>query len=554
MTDFTQRQAAQKFVQKWLPRKGSKKGEYQAFWLELLHDVLGVPFVSDFINFAVPVTFWQSRTRYIDAVIPSTRVLIEHKSSHVDLDITSLQVGRSDRANGADSANGADGIDDADGSNGSKGAKSSKLSPLEHIQCCNAMLAVEQQAHYFVLCNFSKFVIVDCQHHEQTAVEIKLEDLAQECYRLRFLVESDNAIWQQRKHLNTLADTMLTGQQVAVFYRELLQQYIDPQSPESIRSLNKLCVRLIFCFYAEDAGWFATRHSCNDYLKDDPKYVRDDLMRLFAVLNTKIEERDPYINPDLQAFPYISGDLFREEKLEIPRFTSALVDLLLNEINLGFKWRELCPSQFAVLFAGTLDPETRRPWGVHYTAIEDIHKVIDPLFLDDLKSEFQDICKVISQVSRARQLASFQHKLASIKIFAPACGAGDFLTEAYLSLRRLENDVIRARLACASLGAEAANPILISSDHFYGLDSNDFAVTVARTALCIVENQILQETCDIVGHDIDFLPLRSYSNIVEAKAEANAVTPSWKQIFGTDAANDELTYIVGEPPFSRARE
>ncbi len=519
MTELEQRRAAKLFAQTWLTKEGYEKGETQLFWLELLHDVLGIDHPSELISFEVRVQLGDcygedsdGHLSYIDAVLPQTRVLIEQKSSFCDLN---KKIKQSDGA---------------------------KLSPLEQARRYDLHRPVSQHARYIVVCNFRRFEIYDCEQPNREPVVILLENLAQDFYRLRFLVSPDNVLSAEKKELSVQA-----GQYVSVMYTKLRDKYIDPDSPASLQSLNKLCVRLVFCLYAEDAGLFASRTQLREILqKVEPDLVREQMLSLFRVLNTKLDERDPYEQEDLLRFPFINGGLFHDDDIEIPRFDAEIVDLLLNKAGASFKWREISPTIFGAMFESTLNPETRRHGGMHYTSVENIHKVIDPLFLDALKQEFGEILSLKSEISRMRQLERFQQKLASLSFLDPACGSGNFLTEAYLSLRRLENDVIRARYSNnASLGAEVFNPIMVSIGQFYGIEVNDFAVSVARTALWIAENQMIQETCDIVGHEIEFFPLKSYPNIVEG----NALTMPWEQLI----PYKDLDFIIGNPPFSGAR-
>ena len=511
MTELEQRKAAKAFADKWLQKQGYEKGETHAFWLDLLGNVLGVSQPDDIIKFEVPIQLSDAgdddkHTSFIDAVISSTRVLIEQKSASRDLDKKAKQ---------------------SDGE---------YLSPFEQARRYDLHRPLSQHARYIVLCNFRKFEIYDCEYPNLAPSVITLDTLEQNIYRLRFLGETSDSISPEKQEISVKA-----GAIVSELYDKLLKCYVDPSSPASLQSLNKLCVRLVFCLYAEDAGLFKTHTQFHDYLAAaEPDFIRYRLSALFRVLNTADELRDPYEAKVLLEFPYIDGGLFSDD-IEIPRFNEELVDLLLNKASVGFKWRDISPTIFGALFESTLNPETRRQGGMHYTSVENIHKVIDPLFLNDLKAEFQSILNSKSEASKNRQLERFHHKLASLKFLDPACGSGNFLTETYLSLRRLENDVIRARYSSASLGNDLWNPVKVSIDQFYGIEINDFAVTVARSALWIAESQMVQETCNIVGHELNFFPLESYPSI----NEANALTTPWEDVLSAT----ECSYIIGNPPF-----
>ncbi len=339
--------------------------------------------------------------------------------------------------------------------------------------------------------------------------------------------------------------SLQAGELVGKLYNAILKQYKNPESPESLKSLNMLCVRLVFCLYAEDAGIFGRHNMFHDYLKQfEIRDVRRGLIDLFKILDTTPDKRDPYLEGLIAEFPYVNGGLFADENIEIPNFNEEIVDLLLNNASANFDWSQISPTIFGAVFESTLNPETRRSGGMHYTSIENIHKVIDPLFLDGLRSELAEIMETKQAKSREKKLENFQNKLSSLKFFDPACGSGNFLTETYLSLRRLENEVIKIIHGEGLIlmeGLEDIVPIKVSIGQFYGIEINDFAVTVAKTALWIAESQMLHETEEIVHRNLDFLPLRSYANIVEG----NALRLDWESV----VPKNQLDYIMGNPPF-----
>ena len=478
---------AAEFAQRWANR-GYEKGESQLFWADLLTSVFGVDDVSNFIIFEEKLKV--DATNFIDARIPSTRVLIEQKSLGKDL-----------RA----------GIRQSDGS---------LLNPFQQARRYVVSLPVSEHPRWIVTCNFAEFLVYDMEQPNGEPEQILLENLGKEYYRLMFLVDSKSE--HLRKEMQV---SMQAGEIVGRIYEALLKQY-DDNSEEALRWLNILCVRIVFCLYAEDAGVFI-HDQFHDYLsRYDAADLRRALSDLFEVLNTPQEKRSKYLQDDLKAFPYTNGGLF-EEHIEIPQFTEELKETLLQNASLDFDWSEISPTIFGAVFESTLNPETRRSGGMHYTSIENIHKVIDPLFLNDLRRELDEILEETVEKQRQKKLDAYQDRLASLTFFDPACGSGNFLTETYLSLRRLENEVIRERHhGQAFLGIEEANPVKVSIQQFYGIEINDFAVTVATTALWISEAQMLRETEKIIRHDIDFLPLKSYTNI----REGNALRMEWDVI------------------------
>ncbi len=499
-------QAAERFAKRW-EGKGYEKGESQAFWLELLAEVYGVKAPSTFIRFEEQVKL--DATNFIDGYIPSTRVLIEQKSLGKDL-----------RAP----------IKQSDGK---------FLTPFQQAKRYITNLPLSEHPRWIVTCNFSTFLVYDMENPNDEPFEIRLADLGKEHYRLRFLVETG------AQHLEReMQVSMQAGAIVGKLYDALLKEYKDPTNSESLRSLNVLCVRLVFCLYAEDAGIFGMHDMFHDYLaRYDTMDMRNALIRLFKILNTPVEERDPYLQDDLAAFPFASGGLF-EGDIEIPRMNEEIRELLLRHASLDFDWSQISPTIFGAVFESTLNPETRRSGGMHYTSVENIHKVIDPLFLDDLKQQLSNILAEPVIKQRQKRLRDYQEHLASLTFLDPACGSGNFLTETYLSLRKLENRAIRALYEGHSMfigGDDFINPVKVSIYQFHGIEINDFAVTVAATALWISEAQMLAETERIVSHDFEFLPLKDYPNIVEA----NALRTDWETL----VPKEKLNYIMGNPPF-----
>ena len=480
--------AAAEFAERWKDR-GYERGESQPFWIDLLSNVYGIETPSDgFIRFEDHRMVDSSN--FIDGRIPTTRVLIEQKSLGKDLRAPIRQ---------------------SDGS---------LLNPFQQARRYVVGMPVSEHPRWIVTCNFSEFLVYDMEHPNSEPEQILLENLGKEYYRLSFLVDTKS------EHLSKEMEvSMQAGEIVGRIYEALLKQY-DDNSPEALRWLNILCVRIVFCLYAEDAGVFM-HDQFHDYLSHyEAEDIRNALIRLFEVLNTPISERSKYLKDDLKAFPYTNGGLF-EEQIEIPQFTEELKQTLLRNASRDFDWSEISPTIFGAVFESTLNPVTRRIGGMHYTSIENIHKVIDPLFLNDLRRELDEILEEKVERQRRKKLDAFQDKLASLTFLDPACGSGNFLTETYLSLRRLENEVIRERYhGQAFLGFEEVNPIKVSIQQFYGIEINDFAVTVATTALWISEAQMLRETEKIIRHDIDFLPLKSYSNI----REGNALRMDWDMI------------------------
>ena len=501
MTDAQQRSAAKQFAADW-QGKGYEKGQSQPFWLSLLQKVYGVEEPEKFITFEDQIML--DHTSFIDGAIPSTHVLIEQKSLGKELNKA---------------------IKQSDGT---------WLSPFQQAKRYAAELPYSQRPRWIVTCNFAEFYVYDMERPTGEPEIIKLADLEKEYYRLQFLVDTGNVSIKKE-----MGNSLQAGEIVGVLYDALLKQYKNPESEESLKSLNALCVRLVFCLYAEDAGIFGVHGMFHDYLERHRSEDRRALINLFRVLDQKPEERDQYLDDDLAAFPYVNGGLFADENIEIPRLGDEVIDLILQKASADFNWSEISPTIFGAVFESTLNPETRRAGGMHYTSIENIHKVIDPLFLDGLQAELEEIKEITVDKTRKAKLKTFQSKLASLTFLDPACGSGNFLTETYLSLRKLENEVLRCLTDQISM--DFGGIIQVSIGQFYGIEINDFAVTVAKTALWIAESQMMKETEDIVHMTLDFLPLKSYANITEG----NALRLDWEGV----VLKHELNYIMGNPPF-----
>ncbi|SFD10265.1 DNA methyltransferase [Ruminococcus albus] len=510
MTEKEQKKAAKEFAERWKGR-GYEKGESNLFWIDLLTHVYGVDNIAEFISFEDQVHL--DHTSFIDGYIKSTHVMIEQKSIGKDL---------------------RKAIKQSDGS---------LLNPFQQAKRYVTELPLSQHPRWIVTCNFEEFLVYDMEKPNGEPEQIFLKDLAKDYYRLQFLVETGSEMLKKEMEISLKA-----GELVGKLYDAILKQYKEPDSPDTLKSLNMLCVRLVFCLYAEDAGIFGKHEMFGRYLKQfQAKDIRKALIELFTVLDTKPEDRDPYMDDDLAAFPYVNGGLFADENIEIPRFTDEIVDLLVNNASAGFDWSEISPTIFGAVFESTLNPETRRSGGMHYTSIENIHKVIDPLFLDELKAEFNSICETKVDKTRRTKLEQFRDKLASLTFLDPACGSGNFLTETYISLRRLENEALKVIHGGQMLigGEGDFNPIKVGIGQFYGIEINDFAVTVAKTALWIAEAQMMHETEEIIQNNLDFLPLKSYANITEG----NSLRIDWESV----VPKDKLSYIMGNPPFIGAR-
>ncbi|MDD7022461.1 MAG: methylase, partial [Aeromonadales bacterium] len=512
LSSSRQREAAKAFAQAWKDR-GDEKQDTQSFWTDLLSSVYGIESPARFIQFEKRVKFGGT-TKFIDGYIPATKVLIEQKGARIDLSR------KEEQSDGA------------------------PLTPYEQGKRYADWLPASERPRWIVVCNFTTFEIHDLEKPNDEPICIALSDLPKAYGSLSFLTDLNEHARKAELDLSVKAAGL-----IAKLYNALLPLYGEGRQddPAVLKSLNKLCVRLVFCLYAEDAGLFAQKDLFAHFLESyRPENAGDALEKLFAVLNTPKDRRKPSLDPKYAAFSYVNGGLFaHDEDDEIPPFDQKAYGILLHECSEQFNWSEISPTIFGAMFESTLNPETRRKGGMHYTSIENIHKVIDPLFLDGLREE---LCKIKQEIGirsgkaesgsgvrtiitkkYAGMLRAYQDKLAGLKFLDPACGSGNFLTETYICLRRLENEVLNL-LGGGTLdlftGQQELSPVKVSISQFHGIEINDFAVSVAKTALWIAESQMLDETARIVGHHIDFLPLKTYTSIVEG----NALRLDWNSV------------------------
>lgn len=526
MTEVEKREGARQFYQKWFG-KGREDEDDRSYWINIMSRIMGIENATDYLDFQKKVIV-EGNTKRIDAYIPQTKVLIEQKSLGIPLDKKIHQSG---------------GIE---------------LTPYEQAKRYNDNLPYDEKARWIVTSNFAEIWIYDMNMRVPEPVKITLADLQSKYSMLEFLINHETNEISQEVKISKDA-----GAIVGKLYNAFIKQYDNPEDPETLKSLNVLCVRIVFCLYAEDAGIFGIKNLFHTYMERfNAQTARKALRDLFKVLDQKESERDKYLKDDdpvLASFPYVNGGLFEKEDIEIPPFTDELLQTLLESSN--FEWENISPTIFGAVFESTLNPETRRSGGMHYTSIENIHKVIDPLFLDELKSEFEDLKNMktrrkdgsinpIPYANKMQYLNAFQDKLAGLKFLDPACGSGNFLTESYLSIRRLENQVIKEKYEYQkdALAGQISftdnyqmNPIKVSISQFYGIEINDFAVTVAKAALWIAENQMMEETKNIIHTNINYLPLKTNAYI----SEGNSLKIDWNEI----VPKNELNYIMGNPPF-----
>ena len=517
---------AKEFVRRWKKRLGAipagsnnEQQDTQKFWVDLLINVLDIPSntIDSFVDFERKV-----RGRRIDVFVSDHNFLCEQKSWGIDLD-------KPEPRNGG------------------------METPLQQAMWYARHLPYSERPRWVMTCNFGTFRLYDLDNErpEDTVQEFSLEELPDSLYLLSFLTSNETSRLHKEQQLSIEA-----GVYVSRLYDALAKQYHhieekDERAQEEQRSLNVLITRIIFLLYAEDADLLQSHQAFGRYCEGDPAKLRRKLVDLFETIDTPLEQRDEYMDEDLAAFPYVNGGLFADSSIIVPQMTSEILEAI-TDASQDFDWREISGVIFGGVFEGTLNPETRHAGGMHYTSVENIERCLNPLFLDELWDELHEAEGERTAAKRKQALARLHDKVASITIGDPACGSGNFLTEAYRQLRTIENRIIEDELSDetgnagqTSLVIAQDSPVRVSLDQLYGIEINDFAVSVAKTALWITEEQMLRKTQEIyVDYDFDFLPLRSLSNL----HEGNALKTDWSEVFP-----DDLTYLVGNPPFLGAR-
>lgn len=483
----------------------------------MLRRVCGIEQPTQYIQYEKDVQVkadGEVTTRRIDGYIPSTKVMWEMKGSNKK-DLTKPIV-----QSGGD-----------------------MLTPYEQAKRYANFLPQNEQPRWIVISNFIEIDIHDMNKPLAEPKVIMLEDLTTNYKALDFMVDTNQQQIIDEKQLSVDA-----GNLVAKIYDELAKAYslhADINDPKIQSSLNMLIVRLVFLLYADDTGILGQENMFQKFLeRREPRDIRPALITLFKTLDEDPEkgERDEFLDQEYLQFKYVNGGMFSDENVIIPQFTQELKDLIVNKAGKGFNWSNISPTIFGAVFESTLNSELRREGGMHYTSIENIHKVIDPLFLDDLRSEFDKIQNMHNVNQRVDAAMEFQDKIANLKFMDPACGSGNFLTETYLSLRKLENECLKIIVGNNTLLNMSENiRVKVKIQNFYGIEINDFAVSVARTAMWIAESQMWDKSQNIIYSNEDFLPLDSNDSIYEG----NALRMNWSDIVKPYALN----YIMGNPPF-----
>ncbi|KRL96194.1 DNA methyltransferase [Levilactobacillus hammesii] len=512
----TRKQMASEFSQLWIePQKGREDADRQTFWNSMLEKVFGIVDYERYIEYEKNVRVKEDNgdihTKQIDAYIPATRVVIEMKGREKDL---------------------AEKIRQSDGK---------LLTPFEQAWRYSNNLPVEETPKWILVSNFNEIEIHDMSHPHDEPKIVKLVNFKNQYRELAFLIDKHQQRVIEEKQISIDA-----GNLVVDIYNELINAYtqkLDLKDKHVQRSLNMLVVRLVFLMYVDDTALFGKENMFQAFVeRREPHELQGAIKKLFKVLDEdpNKQERDPYLDDEYNRFPYVNGGMFSDEDILIPQFTPHLKKLIVEDAGRGFNWSAISPTIFGAVFESTLNPDTRRSGGMHYTSIDNIHNIIDPLFLNDLQNELDKIKNWGRTNERVEMARQFRDKLGKLKFLDPACGSGNFLTETYLSLRSMEDEVIL--IEQGDLTGLGLNGFKVKINNFYGIEINDFAVSVAKTAMWIAEAQTMQSSQNKgIYVNRDFFPLVTNVGI----HEGNALRMNWSDI----VQPYELNYIMGNPPF-----
>ena len=481
----------------------NEKSHTEIFWLTLIRKVFGIINAEEYIEFQKRVAI--EHVKFIDAYIPSTGTVIEQKSPGKDLEAAFVQ------------------------------AKN-----------YHDWLPLSQRGRYIITCDFNELHVHDMEEPTAPPAVIPVSETTKD--NLSFLLTPGDTVpielkvsIEAGKLTRSLYDSLLSS--LDEIARE--KNYDDSQRKEARDNINVFCVRLVFLLYAEDAGLFAKKQFYS-YLEARKKTARASLRELFTVLNQKYQEREAFLDDELKAFPFVNGGLFAKT-VDFPQLNDDELNIILNDME-SFNWSKISPTIFGAIFEATLNDETRKLGGIHYTSVKNIHKVIDPLFLDGLNETLKGILNEPPSVSRTQKLLKFQDKLAALRFLDPACGSGNFLTESFICLRRLENTLLNA------IPENERPDVRVSINQFHGIEAHNFAVNIARTALWISNHQMWKETQSTIKTKKPPLPLTDYHYIKEGSAMAELPDKGWK-LGGWRIPHEDMLYIMGNPPFiGRAKQ
>ncbi|MFY8146183.1 MAG: DNA methyltransferase, partial [Rhodobacter sp.] len=382
-----------------------------------------------------------------------------------------------------------------------------------------------------LVCDFQTWKLTDLDTRE--TVTFPLADLPRHIDRFSFILGRQTVRFKDQDPVNVRASELVG----------LLHDLLEASGYTGHR-LEVFLTRIVFCLFADDTGIFEPRDILWDYLdsetKPDGSDTGDRLGALFTVLNTPDHQRQKTLAPALAKFPYVNGHLFAEY-FPPPAFDADMRAALLNACR--FDWTPISPAIFGSLFQSVMDKAERRRKGAHYTTEKNILKLIGPLFLDDLRAEFDRLRAL--KTGRAQRLAAFHDKLASLTFFDPACGCGNFLIIAYRELRLLELDLLLDMRTDNQLNLDAAALSRVDVDQFYGIELEEFPARIAETAMWMMDHLMNLRLSEAFGGYYPRIPLKKSPTI----RHADALETDWADVLPPERCG----YVLGNPPFVGAK-
>jgi len=380
---------------------------------------------------------------------------------------------------------------------------------------------------YIVVSDFEKIRVYDLEENEQE--EFLLKDLHKNIELFGFISGYTVRHYEQEEEASVKAAKLM-----ADFHNEIAK------TGYSGHNLDVFLARVLFCLFAEDTGIFQQgqfRRYVEDRTSMDGSDLGIHLLQIFEVLNTPREKRQTNLDEQLNAFPYINGGVFAERISSVSLDAGARLKLVHC---CGFNWSEISASIFGSLFQGVMDEDARRQLGAHYTSEKNILKVIQPLFLDELYVEFDQV------KYDPKKLEAFHQKLSKLTFLDPACGCGNFLVVTYRELRRLELEILDVKNKTGQMRMFGTEDLsLLNVNQFYGIEIEESPALIARTAMYLVDHQMNNELSAKFGTPYLRLPLRDPANIVHG----DALIKDWEEV----VPKHKLSYILGNPPFVGAR-
>ena len=483
------RTRAAEFAADW-QNAAYEKGETQSFYNDFF-DVFGVK-RRTVARYEEHVAKLHNRSGFIDLFWPGV-LIVEQKSSGRDLNKAYVQAG-------------------------------------EYFDA----LPERDRPRYILVSDFQSFVLRDFD--ERDSIEFELAELPTHVEKFGFIIG---------KQIRTFRDQDPANIKAA----ELVGRLHDALDESGYRGhdLERLLVRIVFCLFADDTGIFEPRDIFLEYIETrtgpDGTNLGPLLSQLFQVLDTPEADRTTTLDEDLACFPYINGDLF-DGPLRIPSFNAAMREALLDACR--FNWSNISPAIFGALFQYVMNKDERRSLGAHYTTEKNILKVIEPLFMDDLRAEFARL-KSRKDSRRPAELRRFQEKLGQMRFFDPACGCGNFLIIAYRELRELEIEVLKELYPRHShqKGMYTETISKIDVDQFYGIEIGEFPARIAETALWMMDHIMNNRLSLELGEIYARIPLQASPHI----RHGDALETDWATLLPPQ----ECSFVFGNPPFGGSK-